>query len=559
MERLSPISLILGVLLAGWALVGCSRQQDAPDAKRQAILANPGSPVQGDWIIMRMDSDPDSLNPLLSQTSNANWLDGTVINEGLLQMNPYSLKLEPCLAEAWEISPDQLTYTFHLRHGVKWHDGLPFNADDVKFTFDKLMDPKVDAAPQRSYFTTVKSCEVLDPYTIRFTANERYFKTLEVLGTDMPILPKHAFEHTDPDFNRNPFARHPIGTGPYKFVRWDTGEQVVVERNDDYWGGPIHYPKRMIFQVLEEPYVAAQLIKKGQIDVFETVSPILWDRDLKGTRSMQHLHEYVYPYPSFSYMGFNLRKPIFSDVRVRHAVDLLIPRDEIIKQIALGIYATKTSGFDPPSSRNYNHDVPPTPYDPALAQQLLAEAGWKNDHGDGILYKDNQPLSFSVLYPSGNPNPEKTAELMQESFKRAGIDLKLERLQFGQLLEKLDDWQFDAVLSGWTQDINGDPWQLWNSADAKVKKSSNFIGYANPVVDKLMQQGKLEYDDDKRAALYRQVHQIIHDDYPVCFLTNPRVITVVDDRYQNVKNFAPIPCFDPMTWWVPRSLQKYGN
>jgi len=505
-----------------------------------------------------MDTDPDTLNPLTCQTAYGSWIADSVINEGLLQMNNETLKLEPCLAESWEISPDKLTYTFHLRHGVKWHDGQPFTADDVKFTYDKLMDPKVDAALIRSYFTTLKSCDVLDPYTVRFTASEPYFKTLEAIGTSMPICPRHAFDHGDPDFNKNDFGRHPIGTGPYKFVRWDTGTQIVVERNDDYWGGPRQI-KRIIFQILEEPYVAAQLLKKGQIDVFDGVSPILWERDFEGAKSMQHLHQFVYPYPAFSFIGFNLRQEPFTDVRVRHAIDLLIPRDDIIKQIALGKYATKTSGFDPPGSRNYNHDVKPTPYDPVLAQQLLAEAGWKNDHGDGILYKDGKPLTFSLVYGSGNPNGEKSAELIQESLKRAGIDMQLSRLQFAQLVDKVNEWNFDAVMMGWTQDINGDPWQLWNSIDADVKKSSNFIGYKNAQVDALMRQGKLEYDDDKRAAIYRQVHQIIHDDYPVCFLTNPKLITIVDDRFQNVKTFVPVPCLDPMTWWVPKPLQKYGE
>ena len=558
MAHSCPVRLLLSAVIAGFALTACSRQETALSPKATQILANPGPPVPGDWVIERMGSDPDTLNPLTCQTADGSWLSSTVINEGLLRMNNETLKLEPCLAQSWEISPDQLTYTFHLRHGVKWHDGEPFTADDVKFTYDKLMDPKVDAAPTRSYFTTVKSCDVLDPYTVRFTASERYFKTLEEIG-GLPICPKHAFDKGDPDFNKNAFGRHPIGTGPYKFVRWDTDTQIVVERNDDYWGGSVHYLKRMVFQILQEPYVAAQLLKKGQIDVFDSVQPILWKRDLEGTRSMGHLHEYEYPFPAFSYIGFNLRQPIFSEVNVRHAIDLLIPRDEIIRQIFLNKYATKTSGFDPPGSRNYNQDVPPTPYDPVLAQQLLTQAGWKNDHGDGILYKDGQPLRFELVYGSGNPNTEKEAELIQESLKRAGIDMQLGRLEFAQLVDKVDDWKFDAVMMGWTQDINGDPWQLWNSADAKVKKSSNFIGYANPQVDRLMQQGKLEYDDEKRAAIYRQVHQIIHDDYPVCFLTNPKLITIVDDRFENVKTFTPVPCYDMMTWWVPGPLQKYGN
>ncbi len=518
------------------------------------------NPVQGDWVVQRIDSDIDTLNPVTGESANGQWLSWIVINEGMLQMDNSTLKLEPCLAESWEISPDQLTYTFHLRHGVKWHDGEPFTADDIKFTYDRIQDPKVDGAPVRSYFTNIKSCEVLDPYTVRFVATERYFKTLEVLGTYIVALPRHVFAKGDPDFNKNEFGRHPIGTGPYKFVRWITGSQIVVERNDDYWDkAHPRYPKRIIYQVLEEPYVAAQLLKKGEIDVFDRVDPIQWERELKPSASMQHLHEIVYPFPSYSYMGFNLRLPLFSDIRVRHAIDLLVPRDKIIAEVYLNQYANKTSGYDPASVPSYNHDVPPTPYDPALALQLLTEAGWKNDHGDGLLYKDGKPFSFTLVYGAGNPTGQKMAELIQESLKQAGIDLKLERLTFAQLITQLDDWNFQACMLSWALDINEDPSQIWASSEADIKKSSNAIGYKNPEADKLMNAAKLEYDDDKRAAIYRQLHKLIHDDYPVCFLFNPHIILIVSDRFQNVNMFAPRPCFDITTWWVPRSQQKYGN
>jgi peptide/nickel transport system substrate-binding protein len=553
---------LAGVALMTLLLGGCSRQNEAPapPPAQGRPLVSDLHPVQGDWVVQRIDSDIDTLNPLTTEAANGQWLSWNVINEGMLQMNNYTLKLEPCLAESWEISPDQLTYTFHLRHGVKWHDGAPFTADDVKYTYDRIQDPKVDAADVRVYFANIKSCEVLDPYTIRFTATERYFKTLEVLGTYIVVVPKHVFEKGDPDFNKNAFGRHPIGTGPYKFIRWDTGSQIVVERNDDYWDkAHPRYPKRIIYQVLEEPYVAAQLLKKGEIDVFDRVDPIQWVHELKDSRSMEHLHEIVYPFPSYSYMGFNLRLPMFSDIRVRHAIDLLVPRDEIIAQVYLNEYANKTSGYDPPSVPSYNHDVPPTPYDPALALQLLNEAGWKNDHGDGLLYKDGKPLSFTVVYGAGNPAVQKIAELIQESLRQAGIDLKLERLTFAQLIEQLDDWKFEACMLAWALDINDDPSQLWASSEADIKKSSNAIGYKNPVADKLMEAAKLEYDDAKRAAIYRQLHQVIHDDYPVCFLFNPHEILIVSDRFQNVNLFAPRPCFDLMTWWVPRYLQKYGN
>lgn len=561
MPRITRFRLGGIIALVAFLLTGCSRPDEASAPAPQAPkVASDAQPVQGDWIIQRIDSDIDSLNPLIGQAANGQWLSWNVINEGMLQMNNTTLKFEPCLAESYEISPDQLTYTFHLRHGVKWHDGAPFTADDVKYTYDRIQDPKVDAAEMRSYFTTIKSCEVLDPYTVRFVATERYFKTLEVLGTYIVVLPKHILEKGEPDFNKHPFNRHPIGTGPYKFVRWDTGSQIVVERNDDYWDkAHPRYPKRIIYQVIEEPYVAAQLLKKGEIDVFDRVSPIQWEHELKGSRSMEHLHEIVYPFPSYSYLGFNLREPMFSDIRVRHAVDLLIPRDEIMAQVYLNQYAVKTSGYDPPSVPSYNHDVAPTPYDPVLALKLLNEAGWKNDHGDGLLYKDGKPFSFTLFYGAGNPIVQKMAELMQESLRRSGIDMKLNRLEFAQLIARLDDWKFDASLLSWALDINEDPSQLWASSQADVKKSSNYIGYKDPAADKLIAEGRLEYDDAKRAAIYRQLHKVIHDDYPVCFLFSPQVILLISNRFENVNMFAPRPCFDLMTWWVPRPLQKYGN
>ena len=551
--------LWVGLVLLVCLLSACSRQNDSPPPTTTGRpLVSDLKPVQGDWVIQRIDSDVDTLNPAVTQTTNGA-LISSLICEGMLHTNYYTLKLDPMLAESYEISPDQLTYTFHLRHGVKWHDGEPFTADDVKFTYDKVMDPKSDTAPLRSYLTTVKSCDVLDPYTVRFVTSERYFKTLEVLGTFLQIVPKHVFANGDPSFDKNEYGRHPIGTGPYKFLRWDTGARLVLERNDNYWGGPITYPSRLVFEIIEEPYVATQLLKKGDIDAIDHVSPIQWVRELKDSRSMKRLRQIVYPYPAYNYLGFNLRDPLFQDIRVRHAIDLLIPRQKILDQVYLTDYGTETAGYDPPGDINYNHDVPPTPLDPAQAKQLLADAGWKNDHGDGILYKDGQRLAFTLLYPSGNASSEKIGELVQESLGSAGIDVKLDREEFAQLINRVNEWKFQATMQGWSLDINGDPSQIWASADADVKKSSNFIGYKSAAADKLMAEARLEYDPDKRAAIYHQLQKLIHDDYPVCFLFNPRQILVLSDRFQNVRTFTPRPCFDITTWWVPRGAQKYGN
>ena len=538
-------------------MTACSR---APEPETADVTPPPvlGSqqPSVGDWVVEQVGGDPDTLNPITVQTDEGQSIAYPNIFESLLFQNYHTLKLEPMLAESYEISRDQMVYTFHLRHGVKWQDGMPFTAEDVKFSYDRIQDPKVDAASSRLYFNNIKSCEVLDPFTVRFTATERYFKTLEVLGLE-GIVPQHAFAKGDPDFNRNEFGRAPIGTGPYKFVRWDTGAQIVLERNPNYWGSQAHYPKRIVYQVITEPSVATQLLKKGEIDVVDGMNPIQWDRELAHSRSVNRIQKIVYPFPAYSYLGFNLRRPLFADIRVRHAIDLLIPRQEILSQIYLNQYASECSGYDPPSSPNYNHDVPPTPEDPALALKILNDAGWKNDHGDGLLYKDEKPLSFTVLYRSGSPGTEKTVELMQESMRRVGIDLKLERLEGLQVYDRLENWDFEAAIGGWALDLNGDPYQLWHSSQADIKKSSNFIGYKNPEADKLIAAGRLEYDDAKRAAIYRQLHRVIHDDYPECFLFNPHVILLVAKRFQNVGVFAPRPCFDVTSWWVPQGMRKY--
>ena len=559
-------------LLVGMALVisGCSKQSQVISHMIHGLvhISHQGRqliadlrPVQGDWVVQRLAADADSLNPILLESADAQMISA-YINEGMLRMNKKTLKLEPCLATSYEISPDQLTYTFHLRQGVKWQDGQPFTADDVKYSYDRLQDPKVDAADKRVYLSTITSCEVLDPYTIRFTTSERYFKTLEALGTadTLPIIPKHILEQGESDFNKHPFARHPIGTGPYKFVRWITGSQIVLERNDDYWDkAHVHYPKRLVFEVIQEPYVAAQLLKKGEIDVFDAVSPIIWKYDLDFSRAMNREREVVYPYPSYNYLGFNLRNPLFSDIRVRHAIDLLIPRDEIISEIYLNQYANQTSGYDMPSSPNYNSAVPPTSCDPTQAVKHLNDAGWKNDHGDGFLYKGDQRLSFTLLYQTGSPGLQKMVELIQESLAQSGVEVKLDRLEFNQWIERVNDWKFEATMGAWALDVNGDPSQLWDSSQADLKDSSNFIGYKNPQADQLIAAGKLEYDDEKRAAIYQQLHQVIHDDDPVCFLFNPHVILLLSDRYQNVSIFAPRPCYDATTWWVPHYRQRYKN
>jgi peptide/nickel transport system substrate-binding protein len=243
---------------------------------------------------------------------------------------------------------------------------------------------------------------------------------------------------------------------------------------------------------------------------------------------------------------------------VRHALDLLIPRDDIIQKIYRN-YARKTAGFELPASPATDPAILPTPYDAAQAMSLLQQVGWELDPRDGLMHKDGKPFSVTIVYPSASPYDDKLLVLVQESMRRAGVDLKLDRMEWVQMLSKLNEWNFEMTIMGWSLDVNDDPSQIWSSEQAKLKKSSNFIGYANPQADALLAAGRLEYDDAKRAAIYRQLQKVIHDDYPVCFLFNPREIMLRSSRFQGVKIFAPLPCYDISTWWVPTALQKYHD
>ncbi len=519
-----PHYFLLLILL----LSGCSRGGATWAATTPSVPEQDSGPVAGDWITYYMGEEPDSLNPLLSELSIANTINGYLF-EPLVQRDPQTAALSPGLAQSWEISPDKLTYTFHLRPNVKWSDGQLLTAEDVKFTMDRLLDPKTVTIFQ-SYFLTVKSYEVVDPLTIRFHATKPYYRLLESFN-EIGIIPEHAFIKGG-DFNTDPANRHPVGTGAYHFVRWVTGSQVILERRDDYWGAKA-YPKRLLFQLIEEPSTALQLLKKGDLDVMDNISPLRYQLQLAHSASLARLNTFTYTLPYFDFVGFNLRRPIFSDVRVRHAIDLLMPRAELQKIWGGAEYNVLCSGSDLPTSPRYDRTIGPTPYDPALAAQLLDEAGWKLSDRDGFRYRDGKRLEFTLIYITGGLNTAE--ELMQESLQKAGIQMHLEGMDGPRLSDSVGRWDFDAMHWGWISDLDDDPYNIWHSSQAKIPGSGNSVGYQNPQADQLMEQADLEFDPEKRNALYRRLQKVVYDDYPACFLVAPKNIILFSKRIKNVQ------------------------
>jgi len=506
------------------------------------IERSPGMMVQA------LPADPPSLNPMITNDSTSSEVTGYVY-ESLLDRDNATLDLKPRLADSWEVSPDHLSYTMRLRQGVLWHDGRPFTADDVVYTFERIMDPKVDAAQLRNYFKDVKGVERLDEYTVRVTYREPYFKALEIIG-GATIIPKHVFDDGS-DFNSHAANRRPIGTGPYRFEEWKSGRSIRLVRNEGYWG-PRPAVSGIYYEIVPDSTVRFELLKKQATDI-ESLRPIQWARQTEGEKFKKDFAKYRYWLPNYSYIGWNTKNALFFDKRVRLAMTMLVNREQILKEILLGQGEQVVSGFYK-FGPQYDKSIETIPYDPAGARKLLAEAGWSDHDGDGVIDRDGLPFRFTLLAGAGSAFARSVGLIMKEDMSRVGIDMNIRQLEWATMLKLLADRSFEAALMAWSLPITQDPYQVWHSSQAV--KGSNFVGFANAAIDGILERARREFDDAKRNEMYRELQGIIHDEQPYTFLfINPSLVAV-SKRFGNVIEYRL--GLDPREWKIepwPRLIQ----
>jgi peptide/nickel transport system substrate-binding protein len=451
------------------------------------------------------------------------------------------------MAKSWEVSGDSLTYTFHLRDDIRWQDGKPFTADDVVYTFQKIMDDKVDAPHLRVYYKDIKQVEKLDDHTVRFTYALPYFKALEFVG-GIPVIPKHVFDDGQ-DFNNHPANRRPIGTGPYRFVEWRTGKQIVLEKNPDYWDAS-KPPKlnRIVFKIISDDTIALQVLKKGELDV-ASLRPIQWMRQTQDARFNETFVKHQYYTPSYRYIGWNLRRPFFQDKRVRRALAQLVNRQAVVNKLEYGLGKLITGPFWV-FGYEYDQNLPPIPFDPAGAKKLLDEAGWIDRDGDGIREKDGVKFQFEFLIPAGNAFYTRLATIMKKDFETAGIGMDIRTMEWAAFVNQLNSREFDAVSLAWAFGFDEDPYQVWHSSQAE--KGSNFVGFVNPEADRIMEEARQVFDKDARAALYHRFHEIVYDEQPYTFLYTGPALVVRQRRFDNVKVYKG--GLDILEWGVQPTL-----
>ncbi|MBI3541056.1 MAG: hypothetical protein HY073_02825 [Deltaproteobacteria bacterium] len=491
-----------------------------------------------------MGAEPDTLNPITATDAYASRID-SFIYDSLIERDNQSLEWKAKMAERWEISPDQKQFTFYLRDGIRWQDGQPVTLDDILYSFERIMDPKVDAPHLRVYYQEIEKIEKVGSHAVRFTYKRPYFMALEFCGS-IPIIPKHLF-NDGKDFNQHPQNRFPIGNGPYRFVGWETNRKIVLERNEDYWGKTIsRFPeiKRIEFQIVSEDTVALQLLKKGELD-FAGLRPIQWVRQTNSEKFNRSFSKYKFYTPGYSFIAWNMKRPVFSDTKVRRAMTMLVNREAILQKLNFGLGRIVTGPFYA-ESVDYNHAIAPLPFDPAQAKTLLKEAGWEDHDGDGILDKDGQPFRFEFLIPSGRRFAERLASILKEDLKKVGIDMQIRQLEWALFIKNLDDRKFDAVTLSWVFGVEQDPYQVWHSSQAE--KGSNFVGFKSQEADGLIEKGRHEFDRQKRSALYQELHQLIDEAQPYTFLFSNPSLVALQRRFKNV-NVYPAG-MDPIEWKV---------
>ena len=543
-------------LLAVVALfaLGGSCGHDAAIGGDEATMVNE-KPVQGDSFVEASIGDITGLIPNIT-TDSASHEVGGLIYDGLVRQDK-DYNWESQMAESWQFSKDCMTLTFKLRKNVKWHDGKPFTADDVLFTYKTMMNPKTPTA-YRNDFEPIKEIVVVDPYTVRVTYSQPFAKAL--MGWGQTILPKHLLEKyaEDGKLREAPQVLKPVGTGPYRFHEWKTGEKVVLVANKDYYIEGRPYLSRVIYRIIpSQATIYIELMAKG-VDM-SRLTAIQYARQTDYPAFKKDYNKYKYSDNRYTYLGFNLKDPRFADKRVRQAFAHAINKQELIDGVLLGLGQIATGPLRP-GTWAYTDKVKRYAYDPAKAKQLLAEAGWKDRNGDGILRnKEGQPFSFTIRTNQGNDERKKVAELIQQRLKEIGVQTDIQTIEWAAFLkEYIRQKRFEAIVMGWATTSDPDQYPIWHSSQNGAEQL-NSISYANPEVDALLEKGRATCHQSERVAVYHRIQEILADDQPYVFLYYPDSLWAVASRVRGIK---PAPAgidYNFIDWFVPKALQRYTS
>jgi len=531
---------ISALLLAVIFLQSCG----VNNTKKNYSVTKDRKPDTGDAYVSAMLGDATILNPLLSQDSSSGQINSYIFN-GLLKYNK-DLTIVGDLANSWNISKSGKEIIFNLRKNVFWHDGKPFTANDVKFTYEKLIDPTVKT-PYSADYTLVKKFTVIGPYTIKIQYSKTFAGALE--SWMMGIIPKHIFENTD--INTNPANRAPIGTGPYIFQNWKTDEKITLKANDKYYDGR-PYISKYYFRVIPDQSVQFLELRQNNIDEM-SLSPDQWN---SYPEFFTNYNKFNYPSFSYVYLGFNLTREPFNNKTIRKALAYAINKKEIIDGVLLGMGTPATGPFVP-QHWAFNIKVKDYPYDPSYSLKLLKSSGYTLNPSDGYLWKNNKRFEFGIITNQGNKVRELSAQIIQAQLKKIGVKVNIRIVEWSSFISQfINKKDFDTVLLGWSLSRDPDQFVIWNSK-MTGENQYNFVSYNNPEVDKLLNEGRETFNITQRKIIYNKIHEILANDLPYIFLYYPQAMPVIHKRFIGPEVAAAGLGWNSNFWWSPKENQKY--
>ncbi|MDP6178942.1 MAG: ABC transporter substrate-binding protein [Desulfatiglandales bacterium] len=456
--------------------------------------------------------------------------------EGYLEFNqretPHSRKVQYAkdILPATEHNPNVI---FYLRPNVRFHDGHLFDANDVKFTYEAIMNSK-NLSPRVADYEPVKRVDVLSPLAVRIVYKRLYSPALGTWA--MGVLPEHLLNDKalrdeafrlgkDPEkfsMRLSGFNRHPIGCGPFVFREWKSDQYITLDRFKDYWGGTPNY-ERYAYRIIPDLLTQEMEFYAGTIDSY-AVQPHQVER-LKDDPRYQNFSGLSFGY---TYIGYNMRRELFKDRRVRKALGMAIDVDKIIKFVLYG-QGERITGPFVKQTDYYNHNIEFAPYDPEGALKLLEEAGWKRNR-EGWLEKNGKIFQFTLITNSGNDLRKAVLAIAQDAWKQIGIDVRTDLLEWSVFIqERVDKADFDAVILGWQMGIEPDLYQIWHSSQTNPFQL-NFVAFKNSVADDLIIKIRQEYDHAKQVAYTHRLHEIIAQEQPYTFLYVGKWTAILDER-----------------------------
>jgi peptide/nickel transport system substrate-binding protein len=511
----------------------------------QTATQNGATPIGGGTLIRRLTAFPATLNPILEETGDERDVM-LYLHDGLIEFDK-DLQIIPSLATKWEIAPDARSFVFHLDPKATFSDGTPLKASDVVFTLKKIVDPKSESSQLAGLFEglDVTATRAIDDATVQVVFSQP--RPGQLFSFSIPILPEHVYGKGD---FRTAFNRSSVGTGPYVVKEFKQGSRIRLVRRDNYWRElpPI---REILFKVIPDDNVAWNALLAGELDESKITSD-RW-RIAKDSSALKDRVTFKRFYLlGYNFAPWNTRDPILADKRVRRAMAMCLDRRSLIQNVFYGT-ARMISGPFTPDQWAYNPDVKPIEFDPKAAAALLAEAGWRDTNGDGLLDRNGAPLRIEMLLPAGSKTSETQGQFYQQALKKIGVTLDLNVLDVAVMFDRVLTGKYQTALLQWNTDLDPDVHSLFHSSQMPPA-GQNFVYYSNPQLDQLIDQGRIETDQAKRVAIYQQIHALLAEDQPYMWMVqvsdkwalSPRIHNVEESKGLGLSAWYP----GARAWWL---------